>query len=189
MQCHDVREWLRTQPDGAPSPSNALALEEHLQTCSSCRAFKARLHFVEAVTYSAAPCAVEQAGSISTDRIMQAIQQRKRVSSQLEDIHRQQQSRMVRLRPAGAACVALCCFTLSSIPLLLLALCLVQTDLTVKALYVLDNIIDIFIILAQYLQIVLTMITQNRWLLPALAFAVIVMTGMWLRLMRYPQEA
>jgi predicted anti-sigma-YlaC factor YlaD len=188
MNCHDVRERLSAQPDGTPSPSDALVLEEHLQTCSSCRAFKARLHFVEAVTYRATPRTVEQTG-ISTDRIMQAIQQRKRVSAQLEDIRRQQQSRMVRLRPAGAACVALCCFTLSSIPLLLLALCLVQTDLTVKALYILNNIIDIFIVLAQYLQIGLTMITQNRWLLSALAFAVIVMTGMWLRLMRYPQEA
>jgi predicted anti-sigma-YlaC factor YlaD len=188
MYCHDVKEWLSTQPESDHSPSDAQALEEHLQTCSSCRAFKARLHFVEAVTYSSAPCTVEQE-SISTDRIMQAIQQRKRIGAQLEELRRQQQSRMAHWGTVGAACVALCCFVLSSIPLLLLALCLVQTDLTVKALSVLNNIIDVFIILAQYLQVGLTMITRNNWLLSALAFAVIVMTGMWLRLMRYPQEA
>lgn len=188
MHCHDVKEWLSTQPDGDHSPSDALALEEHLHMCSSCRAFKARLHFLEAVTYNSAASTAEQE-SISTDRIMQAIQQRKRISAQLEELHRQQQFRMAHLRSAGAACVALCCFVLSSIPLLLLALSLVQTDLTVKALYVLNNIIDVFIILAQYLQVGLTMITRNNWLLSALAFAVIVMTGMWLRLMRHPQEA
>lgn len=189
MRCHDFREWLGAQLDGDLLPSDAqAALEEHLQTCSSCRAFKAQQHLLHAVTYDPAPRTAQRTG-ISTERIMLAIQQQKYITSQLENIRQRQQSRMVHLRSVGTACVALCCFTLSSIPLLLLALCLAQTDLTVKALYILNNIIDVSIILAQYLQVGLTMMTRNNWLLSALAFAVIVMIGMWLRLMRHPQGA
>jgi hypothetical protein len=51
------------------------------------------------------------------------------------------------------------------------------------------GIIDIFIILAQYLQEGLTLLTYNSWLLSGMALAVVVMMGMWLRLMRSPQEA
>jgi hypothetical protein len=120
---------------------------------------------------------------------MLAIQQRKRITQQLEDIHQQQQSRLERLSPIGAACTALGIFTLSSIPLLLLAMAIIQTDLAVKVLYLFNGVIDLFIILAQYIQVEQAMIEHNSWLLSAMAFAVVVMMGMWLRLMRRPQEA
>jgi hypothetical protein len=53
----------------------------------------------------------------------------------------------------------------------------------------LSGIIDVFIILGQNLQEDLTALTRNSWLLSGMAFAVVVMMGVWLRLMRYPQEA
>ena len=52
---------------------------------------------------------------------MQAIQQQRRISQQLEDIRTLQQTRVQRWRAVGAATVAIGAFTLSSIPLLLLA--------------------------------------------------------------------
>jgi predicted anti-sigma-YlaC factor YlaD len=186
MRCGDAREKLGVQRDGDLAPSEAQALEEHLKKCSSCRAFEQSLqqiHFILHVSTSHAQ------PNVSTDKIMLAIQQRKRITQQLEDIHQQQQSRLERLSPIGAACTALGIFTLSSIPLLLLAMAIIQTDLAVKVLYLFNGVIDLFIILAQYIQVEQAMIEHNSWLLSAMAFAVVVMMGMWLRLMRRPQEA
>ncbi len=186
MRCRDAREWLGVQRDGDLEPSEAQVLEEHLLECSSCQAFAQHLQQMPGMLHVPAPSAHS---SISTERIMLAIQQQKRITQQLEDIRQQQQSRLVRLRPVGATCTALGIFTLSSLPLLLIAMTIIQTDLTVKALSLLDGVIDFFIILAQYLQIGLMMVTRSTWLLSAIAFAVVVMTGMWLRLMRHPREA
>lgn len=96
---------------------------------------------------------------------------------------------MERLRPVGAASLALGLFALSSIPLFFFVILIIQIDLAAKALSLLSGAIDIFIIFAQYLREELTPLTQNSWLLSAIAFAVVIMMGMWLRLMRYPQEA
>jgi len=53
----------------------------------------------------------------------------------------------------------------------------------------LTGVIEAFIILTQYLQNGLIMLMYNNWLLSGVAFALVVMMGMWLRLMRPPQEA
>jgi len=187
MRCHDAREKLGIQRDGGDlAPSEAQALEDHLKRCSSCRAFEQNLQQINFVLNVSPP---RTQPNVSTEQIMLAIQQRKRITQQLEDIHQQQQSRLERLRPIGATCTALGIFTLSSIPLLLLAMAIIQTDLAVKVLYLLNGVIDLFIILAQYIQAEQAMIERNSWLLSATAFAVVVMMGMWLRLMRHPQEA
>jgi hypothetical protein len=85
--------------------------------------------------------------------------------------------------------VAISIFILSSIPLIILAMLILQTDAVVNTLSVLNNVLDVFFILIQYLQNGLTMLTYNNWLLSGFALAMVVMTGMWLRLMRPPQEA
>jgi hypothetical protein len=45
------------------------------------------------------------------------------------------------------------------------------------------------VILAQYLQAGLALVTRDNWLLPGVALVLVVMMGMWLGLMRYPREA
>lgn len=186
MHCHDAKEWLGAQRDGYRALLIAPALQEHLKQCPACRAFLQRQHHLDGVPDSPAPLI---RASISTSQIMRAIREQKRISQQLEDIHRQQCSRMERLRPVGAASLALGLFTLSSIPLFFFAILIIHTDLAAQALSLLGGGIDIFIILGQYLQEELTLLTRNSWLLSAIAFAVVIMMGMWLRLMRYPQEA
>jgi hypothetical protein len=120
---------------------------------------------------------------------MLAIQQHQRITQQLEDIRQQQQTRVAQFKSAGAALAAITLFTLSSIPLLLLAVAIIQTDLVIKALAPLTGVIDILVIAAEYLQTGVALITRDNWLLSGIAFAVVVMMGMWLRLMRHPQEA
>jgi len=188
MRCRDAKEWLCAQRDGDLdlAQSEVSALQEHLAQCAECRTFEQQLRSLDKVLSPATP---PVPSNILTDNIMLAIQQHKRITQQLEDIRKQQLSRVARLRSVGTAVAAISFFTLSSIPLLLFAVAIIQTDLVVKALAPFNGVIDVMIILAQYLQTGLTLVTRDNWLLSGVAFAVVVMTGMWLRLMRHPQEA
>ena len=51
------------------------------------------------------------------------------------------------------------------------------------------DVVDVLIVLTQYLQEGLMFITRDNRLLLGVAFVLVVMMGMWLRLMRHPQEA
>jgi predicted anti-sigma-YlaC factor YlaD len=186
MHCHDVKEWLGTQSDGARALLIAPALQEHLKQCPACRALLQRQYHLDGVLDTRAPVTIR--ASISTAKIMQAVQEQKRITQQLEEIRRQQRTRMERLRPIGVISLGLGLFTLTSIPLFFCAMLIVETNVAAKALSLLSGIIDIFVILAQYLQEELTLLTHQDWLLSVMACAVVVMMGMWLRLMRYPQE-
>jgi uncharacterized membrane protein len=126
--------------------------------------------------------------SISTERILLAVQHQKHITQQIKDIQTQQQSRMARMRVIGLPLAAIAFFTLGSIPLLLLALTIVQPDWLVNMLSLLGDIVDVLIVLTQYLQAGLMFITRDNRLLLGVAFVLVVMMGMWLRLMRHPQE-
>lgn len=190
MRCRNARAWLSARRDINSSLPEAQMVREHLDQCASCRAFEGRQRQIEARLVATAPKAPPVCpASISTDKIMRAIQQQKRISQQLEDLQQQQQMRIARMQTVGAVSAALGFFTLSSVPLLFLAITITQTDLALKTLTVLNDFIDVLIIIGQYLQIGLILVTRNNWLLSAMAFAVVVMMGMWLRLMRPPQEA
>ncbi len=186
MPCRDARLLLAAQRDGELTPADAAQLQQHLKHCASCRAHELRLQCLNTLLLSPAS---RSYSSVSTERIMLAVQQQKRITQQLQDIHMQQQSRMARFRVVGVPLAALTLFTLSSIPLLLLALTIVQPALLVNLLSSSSGFVDIFIILMQYMQIGLTLVTRDNRLLLGVAFVLVVMMGMWLRLMRHPQEA
>lgn len=185
MRCRDARKWLGAQRDGDRTPL-AVAAEEHLKQCSACSAFQQDQQRIESMLGTSTPRVRVR---LSTDHIMLAVEQRRCISQQLEDIRHQQQNRMERLRPTGAALLALGIFTLSSVPLLVLAITILRTDLVIKALSLLNGFIDVTIIFAQYLHMGLLLMTRNSWLLSGAALVVVVMIAMWLRLMRYPTSA
>lgn len=186
MRCRDAKQWLGTQRDSDLASSDASALQEHLKCCAACRAFEQQQRHIEALLSQSAPSVPV---NVSTDHIMRAIQQQTRITQQLEELHQQQQTRIARMRGVGVGVAAISFFMLGSIPLLALAITIIQTDLVVKALSLLNGAIDTLIILAQYLGAGLTLVTRNNLLLSGVAFAFVVMMGMWLRLMRHPQEA
>jgi len=185
MYCRDAKQWLITQREHL-SQSETATLQEHLKQCPDCHAAEQRLHRIEAVLPPSAP---RVCPSVSTEKIMQAVLQQSRITQQVEELRTQQQLRMARLRTVGTLLAAIGFFTLGSLPLLILAIAIIRTDLVVKALSLLSSVIDILFIIGQYSQIGLTLLTRNSWLLSAVAFFVVVMMGMWLRLMRPPQEA
>jgi hypothetical protein len=189
MRCRDAKTWLNVQRDGdleLPTVTIATDLQKHLRQCDACR--ESTKHQAPVEVPSRTPMAPTQA-SISTDQIMYAVKQRQRITQQLEELRQQQRLRIERIRTVGAMGVAISIFILSSIPLIILAMLILQTDAVVNTLSVLNNVLDVFFILIQYLQNGLTMLTYNNWLLSGFALAMVVMTGMWLRLMRPPQEA
>jgi anti-sigma factor RsiW len=185
MRCRDAKIWLAAQHTGNLAPADAAQLEEHLNQCPACRAFELRQQCLNSLLLSPAP---RSYSSISTDRIMLAVQRRKQVTRQLEDIRTQQQTRIARIRGVGATIAALAFFTLASLPLLLLALTIVRPDLLVNLLSLLGGFVGVLVILAQFLQVGLSLITHDSRLLLGAAFVLVALTGMWLRLMRHPQE-
>lgn len=195
MRCRDAKLWLaahRSQNE-AQSAQNTdsdnqdlAAVTEHVRHCPACRNTQQQQQTVDTLlrtsTPSVQPC-------VSTERIMLAIQNRKRVTEQIENLRTQQRSRVDRIRPTALVLVALTLLTISSIPLVGIALTIIQPDLFVQSLNLVGDSPGIFIVLAQYLQAGLTLATRNNSLLSGVAFAVVIMMGIWLRLMRYPQEA
>jgi len=187
MRCRDAKEYIAAQRDGDLAEADVLSLQEHLKECSECHAFEQQLNSVDSLLSASAP---RKRVQVSTENIMQAVEERRQISQQLEDIRQQQQSRVAQLRPVGAGVAALVFFTLGSIPLLLLAITIIQSDIVVKAVSSpLNVVIDTLFISGRYVQEGLAWATHNNLLLSAMAFAMVVMMGMWLRLMRYPQEA
>jgi len=71
----------------------------------------------------------------------------------------------------------------------LFVLFLFQPEVIISLLSALSGFIDALYMLTGYLQAGLTLITSQTWLLSGVALVVVVMMGMWLRLMRYPREA
>jgi len=186
MRCQDAKLALAAQRDGELAQSDVLLLKEHLRQCPACRAYQQRLQLLDRRLRTAAP---DVQSSLSTERIMLAIQQQSRIIQQLEYLRLQQRSRIAHLRIVGPLVAALAVLTLGSIPLLLFILATVQPDLMVKTLTLLSDGVGGLIVFAQYLQAGLMLVTRNSWLLSVTAFILVVMMGMWLRLMRHPQEA
>ena len=120
---------------------------------------------------------------ISTERIMRAVEQQKRITNQLESLQAQQQVQLTRVGRSGPKIIGVF-FLLSSVLVLgLFVLFVLQPDLFLAVLSFSNGIIDIAMQLSRYLS------TGQSWLLSGVALVVVVMIGIWLRLMRAPQEA
>jgi hypothetical protein len=187
MRCSQAKRYIAARHGGqlVLTESETAALHEHLQQCSICRSYEQRLNVLHSAQRSPSQSAYS---SISTDRIMHAVQQQKQIIRQIEDIRVQQQCRMAQMRLVGIPLVAILFFTLGSIPLLLLALAIVQPDWLASVLSSLSMLVYALFVLLQYVQEALTLVTGNSRLLAIVSLALVVMMGMWLRLMRPPRK-
>jgi hypothetical protein len=189
MRCRDAKIWLNVQRNGNHrllTTTTQADLQEHLCACESCRTYGGQRSTARVPVYVPTK---SMHTSISTDQIMCAVKQQQRVTQQLEELRERQHLRIERIRTAGATGMAIGMFVLSSIPLLLLIMLNLQTDAIVNTLSWLKGILDVLFILIEYLQKGLTILMYDSWLLSGVAFAMVVMMGMWLRLMYAPQDA
>jgi Putative zinc-finger len=186
MRCRDAKDWLTAQRENDLVQSEVTALQEHLKECSACHTYEQYHRRTDPVLNSPTS---HMFTSISTERIMQAVERQKRITEQLEGLRTQQRTRIARLRIFTPRYATLTYLSMGLISLLLLALLIFNTDIVVNILESFGGIIDTLVVLAQFLQSGLAFVLQQEWLLSAMALVLVIMTGMWLRLMRHPQEA
>lgn len=127
--------------------------------------------------------------SISTERIMRAVEQQRRITDQLVGLQAQQQARVARVKGAGKKLLIAMIVLTGMVTLGLLFLFIFQPDQFLAMLFFLSGAIDIIMQLARYLSPGLTFITQQNWLLAGAALVIVVMVGIWVHLMRTPHEA
>ncbi len=186
MRCRDAKQQLTAQRETEPEQSDVLQLQEHLKRCSGCHSFERRQALLHTLLE---PAPSPKFSSISTERIMLAIERQKRISQQLENIENRQQARLARIGQVGPGIAGMAFLVTGSLIIGLFFLFLFQPDLFMSLLSTLSGFIDVLYMLARYLQAGLTLVTSQNWLLSGVALVVVVMMGMWLRLMRYPREA
>lgn len=125
---------------------------------------------------------------ISTERIMQAVEEQRRVSQQLEDLRTQQKQRTAHLRTAGLKLIGVlwgfCGVLVGGFIILLI----VQPALLDRTLNSLDDSIAVLVALKEQIKLGLSLIPSSSWLLSAAALAVVLMMGLWIRLMRHPKD-
>lgn len=187
MDCQEAKRWLVAQRDDpfAPAESQRQAVREHIHDCPACHAYEQRLRRMLVVR----PSPVQRVySSISTERIMHAVEQEKFAAQQVEDIRAQQQKRMARHRPIVLPMLLLLVFTLLAIPLLLAAAALLQPELLANMPPTLNGLIYVLMLGVQYLHTGSTLITTDTTLLVIGALVLVIMMGMWLRLMRQPRQ-
>jgi hypothetical protein len=186
MRCRDAKVWLTAQRDNDLAQSEISTLQEHLTGCAACRTHEQYQQRVDLVLGTPS---YRMFTSVSTERIMRAIERQKRITQQLEDLRMQQRKRIARLRIFSPKFAAFTYLTIGLLSLSLLALFIFNTGLVVNVLALLSGIIDVLVVLAQYVQTGLALIVHDNWLLSGMALVLVIMMGMWLRLMRHPQEA
>ena len=187
MDCQEAKRWLVAQRDDPLTliESQRQAVREHLRGCLACRAYEQRLRRLLVVQ----PSPVQRVySSISTERIMLAVEQEKFAAQQVEDMRAQQQKRMARQRSIVLPMLLLLVFTLLAIPLLLAATALIQPDLITNMPPALNGLIYVLLLGVQYLHTGSTLVATDTALLVIGALVLVIMMGMWLRLMRQPRQ-
>jgi predicted anti-sigma-YlaC factor YlaD len=188
MHCQQAKRSLIAQREHANAPTEFQdeAVREHLRACSTCRAFEQRLRSAQMVQ----PSSVQRVySSISTERIMQAVAQEKFAAKQVEAMRVQQQRRMVQQRSIVLPTLLIFAFTLLVIPLLLATVAMIEPDMVANMPPALSGLIYMIMLGVQYLHTGSTLITKDTALLVIGALALVIMVGMWLRLMRNPRQA
>lgn len=125
---------------------------------------------------------------ISTERIMQAVEQQRRVSQQLEDLRTQQKQRTFLLRTRGLKFICIACCVCGLLVTGFLFLLILQPALLDRTLNALDGSIALLVVIEEQIKLGLSLIPSNQWLVSGAALIVVLMTGLWIRLMRHPQE-
>jgi len=187
MDCQEAKRWLVAQRDAtlAPTEPQRRAVREHICGCPACRAYELRLRRMLVIQ----PSPVQRVySSISTERIMQAVEQEKFVEQQVKDMRAQQQKRMARHRPIVLPTLLLLVFTLLAIPLLLAIGAMTQPDLLANMPPALNGLIYVLMLGVQYLHTGSMLITTDTALMIIGALVLVIMMGVWLRLMRQPRQ-
>lgn len=185
MRCRDAKYRLTAQHEGDLAQPEVPPVQEHLASCRNCRSYERRQQRLDAMLQPPLPHMYQP---IATERIMGAVRRQRQITQQLEDIRTQQKARVARLRILPPL-IAFAFLVVGGLAVLMLGLAFFQPDVLERILALMGNVIEVFFLAIQYLQAGLELIARNNLILSGIALVLVVMMGMWLRLMRYPQEA
>jgi hypothetical protein len=186
MRCRDAKDWLTAQREDDLVQTEVTALQEDVKHGS---AYHTNEQYHPQVNQVLNSPTSRMFTTISTARIMQAVERQKQITEQLEDLRVQQRTRIARLRIFTPRFAMFAYLSIGFISLLLLTLLIFNTGIVVNILVSFGGVVDTLVILAQYLQSGLAFVLHQEWLLSVMALVLVIMMGMWLRLMRHPQEA
>lgn len=184
MRCRDANDQLSVQRASHPAEPAEKEIAEQGHRCSPNRVNRKN----------------EQAGQllvtppsrmyppISTERIMRAVEQQKRITQQFDDLCMHQRQRGVLLCRVGMRLIAVVSFSLCILSLAFIMLSVFQPDLPVQLLARLSDAFATPAALIEGINVFFALIPANNWLFSGVALGIVLMTGLWLRLMRYPQE-
>jgi hypothetical protein len=119
---------------------------------------------------------------------MQAVEEQRRVSQQLEDLRLQQQRRAAYLSRAGLKCIVVLWCLLGALAGGFVLLLFLEPALLDRTLNALGDTIAFLVILAEQIKLALSLIPSSSWTLSAAALLVVLMMGLWIGLMRHPQD-
>ncbi|HZU68444.1 MAG TPA: hypothetical protein VFA09_14300 [Ktedonobacteraceae bacterium] len=180
MRCHDADHRLTAQDAGKFAQPDTSPVQEQLVDRGTVHSSGLPQQHLDNMLQ---PPLSHMYQPISTYRIMQAVQQQRQITRQLEEIRTQQKARLRILPPLLAFIFSL----LGALAVLIVILAFFRPEVLVGILSGMGDVIAGFFVVAQYLRAGLTFITGNSLILSGIALVLVVMMGMWLRLMRYPQ--
>ncbi len=171
MRCRDLKQWLTVR-----HASDSVRSEKDHTTRST-------------GSHEPSPQEEKQSEphhpSISTARIMQAVEQQRRISQQLEDLHIQQVQRTAILRTKGLKVSVGLVISIWIVSIALTILSIIQPQILAP----LRDGTVLLVALAESTSRTIRLIPSNGWIFSGAALVFVLMMALWLRLMRYPREA
>ena len=119
---------------------------------------------------------------------MRAVEQQRRITQQLDDLCTRQRQRALLLRRTSWKILFGVSFLLGVLTIVFIVLSFIQPDILVQLLARLSDAIAALFVVGEGVQGALSLIPSNSWLISGAALAIVLLMGMWLRLMRYPQK-
>jgi hypothetical protein len=182
MRSRDAKDPLTVQRTSHPAQPAEYDTTEQTRKCSSCSEYDRRNEQPTQLLEPSPSC------TISTERIMQAVEQQRRITQQLDDLCTKQQQRAVRLYRTSLKFLLGMSLSFGILASVFIVLSLIQPDILVQLLAKLSDTIAILVAVEEGIKTTLSLIPSNSWLLSGAALVIVLMVGMWLRLMRYPQK-
>jgi len=182
MRSCDAKDPLTVQRTSHPAQPAEYDTTEQTRKRSSCSGYDRRSEQPAQLLEPSPLC------TISTERIMQAVEQQRRITQQLDDLCTKQQQRAAHLYRTTLKFLLGVSFSFGVLAIVFLVLSLIQPDILVLLLAKLSDTIAMLVAVEEGIKAALSLIPSNSWLLSGAALVIVLMIGVWLRLMRYPQK-
>jgi hypothetical protein len=125
---------------------------------------------------------------ISTERIMQAVEQQKRITRELEDLCMHQRASALRMRRTTIRLMVGASGLCGLLALTFILLTLFQPEVLAHLLNLAGSSIALGFAIGEEIKAALAPLPSNSWFFSGVALALVALVSLWVRLMHYPRE-